>query len=658
MEAGRYGYRALRALPLVVLALVVVSCATMGSPGGGPKDETPPVVVRTNPPQGTLNFSGKKVTLTMNKNVELDQAFSKVIISPAQKESPTIRSNARTVTVELNDTLLPNTTYTIDFADAIKDLNEGNILDGFATDFSTGDFIDSLRISGMVLEARTLEPAVGFLVGAYTNMADSAIETLPFERITKTNAKGQFTLRNLKAVPYRIFAVNDVNNDKHWDRSEDIAFYDVPVTPTVEHIEYTDTVRYTRGDSVVMRRILRYLPDDLLLSWFNENYSAQYIKDYQRPERHRITFILGAPTDSVPRILALTDSAAVDLVAASVVNSSVANDTIELWMRDSTLILTDSLRVRFDVYQPDSTDVMYWKTDTLMLNFKEPKKTKKQIKEEEELAKAIEKKRIEDSIAGIVDTVPKVEEPEKFVTFNLINNSTQDIDRPLLFKSSEPLDTLMTSGIRMEVKKDTLWVPAAAPVLRLVSANRPMEYIADYDWQPATSYRLTVDSAAVVGLYGFHNRPVSKELTTRALSDYGSIFFTVTGADTIPVVVELLDGSDKVVRTAPVEQGRAVFKFLQPGTYYARLYLDKSGTGTYGNGSAYRGQFRQPDEVYYFPKRINLKKNWDIEQPWDINSLPVDMQKPVDIRKVKPKDGDMPPQNDDEEEENKLPPGL
>ena len=147
-------------------------------------------------------------------------------------------------------------------------------------------------------------------------------------------------------------------------------------------------------------------------------------------------------------------------------------------------------------------------------------------------------------------------------------------------------------------------------------------------------------------------------MTTRALSDYGSIFFTVTGADTIPVVVELLDGSDKVVRTAPVEQGRAVFKFLQPGTYYARLYLDKSGTGTYGNGSAYRGQFRQPDEVYYFPKRINLKKNWDIEKPWDINSLPVDMQKPVDIRKVKPKDGDMPPQNDDEEEENKLPPGL
>lgn len=658
MYKGRCRYKALRALPMTAIALAVVSCATMGTPEGGPKDVTPPVVVRTNPPQGTLNFSGKKVTLTMNKNVELDQAFSKVIISPAQKENPTIRANAHTVTVELNDTLLPNTTYTIDFADAIKDLNEGNVLDGFATDFSTGDFIDSLRISGMVLEARTLEPAAGFLVGAYTNLADSAIETLPFERITKTNAKGQFTLRNLKAAPYRIFAINDVNNDKHWDRSEDIAFYDYPVTPSVEHIEYADTIRYSRGDSVVMRRIPRYLPDDLLLAWFNENYRAQYVKEYQRPERNRLTVTLGAATDSIPHMIALTDSGEVDLMAVSVANYSATNDTIELWMRDSALIMMDTLNIRLSVYQPDSADVMYWKSDTLMFNFKAPKKSKKQLKEEEELAKALAQKRIDDSIAGIVDTMPKVEVPERFVTFDVVSSTTQDIDRPLIFKSSEPLDTLIASGIRMEIKKDTLWMPAAAPVLRHVSANRPMEFIADYEWQPATTYRLTVDSASVAGIYGDHNRPVSKEITTKALSDYGSILFNVSGTDTVPAVIELLDGSDKVVRTLPVEHGRATFRYLQPGTYYARLFLDKSGDGIYGNGSAYKARFIQPDETYYFPKKINLKKNWDIEQPWDINSLPVDMQKPIDIRKVKPKEGDMPPQAPDDEEENKLPPGL
>lgn len=109
-----------------------------------------------------------------------------------------VTANGRKVTVEFRDTLLPNTTYTVDFADAIKDLNESNVLDGLALDFATGDSIDSLRISGMLFEARTLEPAQGMLVGVYSNLSDTAIRTLPFERITKTNQLGQFTIRNLK----------------------------------------------------------------------------------------------------------------------------------------------------------------------------------------------------------------------------------------------------------------------------------------------------------------------------------------------------------------------------------------------------------------------------------------------------------------------------
>ena len=127
--------------------------------------------------------------------------------------------------------MLPNTTYTIDFADAIKDLNEGNVLDGLAIDFSTGDSIDTLCISGMVLEARNLEPAQGMLVGIYSNLSDTAITSLQLERIAKTNQLGQFTVRNLKPGQYQIFALNDVNRDYRWDRTEDVAFYDVAVSP-------------------------------------------------------------------------------------------------------------------------------------------------------------------------------------------------------------------------------------------------------------------------------------------------------------------------------------------------------------------------------------------------------------------------------------------
>jgi hypothetical protein len=226
------------------------------------------------------------ITLTFDENVQISDASSKVVVSPAQKTMPSISAGGRHVNVELRDTLVANATYTIDFADAIKDLNEGNVLDGLAIDFSTGDEIDTLRISGMVLEARTLEPAQGMLVGVYSNPSDTAITTLQLERIAKTNQLGQFTVRGLKPGTYRIFALNDVNRDYRWDRSEDIAFYDTPIEPSVTPIELTDTFVSNEGpDSLAVRSSFRYLPDDILLTWFNEGYASQYLRDNSRKER-------------------------------------------------------------------------------------------------------------------------------------------------------------------------------------------------------------------------------------------------------------------------------------------------------------------------------------------------------------------------------------
>lgn len=163
----------------------------MGRPEGGPRDETPPVYVRSTPVSGALNFSGDRLDVWFDENVQLEDAFNKVIVSPTQKQAAVVRSLGKRVTVELRDTLLPNTTYTIDFADAIKDLNEGNILDGFALDFSTGSEIDTLRLSGIVLEGRTLEPAQGMTVGIYAEpLTDTTLTKVPFQRIARTNQYG------------------------------------------------------------------------------------------------------------------------------------------------------------------------------------------------------------------------------------------------------------------------------------------------------------------------------------------------------------------------------------------------------------------------------------------------------------------------------------
>ena len=135
----------------------------------------------------------------------------------------------------------------------------------------------------------------------------------------------------------------------------------------------------------------------------------------------------------------------------------------------------------------------------------------------------------------------------------------------------------------------------------------------------------------------------------RPTEDYVNIFFNVTGTEQ-PIVVELLDGSDKVVATAPVIDGKASFNFLLPGKYFARAFIDSNNNGIYDTGNLLAK--RQPEEIYYYNKRINAKKNWDIEQSWNIYELPLDLQKPLDIKKNKPakKKGDK--NNKDQEDED------
>lgn len=609
----------LRLLLALPLALAVAACANMGRPEGGPRDELPPVYVRSNPALGQLNFSGNKITVDFDENIALDDAMNKIVVSPAQKTTPAISSNGRRVTIELRDTLQPNTTYTVDFADAVKDLNEGNVLDGFAIDFSTGETLDSLCISGMVFEAETLEPAQGMLVGVYSNLSDTAITTLPLERITKTNQLGQFTLRNLKEGTYRVFALNDVNRDYHWDRSEDIAFYDVTVSPSSEPMTVTDTLVRANGlrDSLVTREATRFLPDDLLLTWFNEGYAAQYLKDYKRPERNKITFQFGAKADTLPILrLINTHRAGDEADDWSVLVASPTLDTLTYWITDTTLSALDSITLEARYQRTDTNDLLSWTTDTLRFNFREPRKKQEKKKKHDEEA----------------DTVPP---PVPHTSLSVTSGNSQELNAGLRFTSQVPIARLDTSAIHLEVLIDTIWYQMMRPSFTLGSPLQPMAYSAPYDWEEDTKYRLTIDSAAVVDIYGLDNDKLVHEFTTRKSDDYSSVRFDITGLDSRPAIVQLMTSADKPVASAPVVNGVADVQFLSPGTYYAKLFVDSNGDGLWTTGSLLDSI--QPEEVYYFPKKLTLKKNWTIEQSWDINELPIDQQKPREIIKNKPK---------------------
>ena len=656
-------WRQISALLAIAGGLLAPACASIGRPDGGERDTQPPRYVSSRPAMGATGVDATRFTVFFDENIQLDDAFNKVIVSPVQSTPPSVSANGRRLTVELRDTLVPDATYTIDFGDAIKDLNEGNVLDGFALDFSTGPAIDSLRISGIVLAAENLEPAQGMLVGVYradSVLPDTTLATTPLQRVARTNQLGQFTVRGLAPGRYRLYAINDINRDYHWDRSEDVAFLDVDLVPSVEHIEVTDTLRARDGsDSIATRPGVRYLPNDVLLTWFNQNYRAQYLKDYKRPTRRTITLDFGAPLDSLPRLEVVNDSLSSRRITPAgpwtVLQINPGRDSLRYWITDSAVYATDSLRLAVSYMRPDSAEQLQWTTDTLRFFFRDPapkpekKKKKKNDRDDRPLADSIA---ATDSIRP--DSLPPA--PTAFINMRARSSGSQDVHLPVRIEFDDPIASIDTAAIHLAVLRDTVYEPLSTPLLSPDSLSILRRNIA-FDWEPGAKYRLTIDSAAVADIYGLHNKPFTHDFTVRPLEDYSGITFAITGLPEggHPAFVQLLGSNDQPAYSAPVGPGgRAVFTHVNPSTYYARLIVDRNDNGRWDTGIA---DSIQPEDVYYFAKALKLRKNWDVNQDWDLNELPVDMQKPLAIKKNKPKlkpgekarrDGDDDEEDDDE----------
>lgn len=625
----------LRLLLAAVAASLLVACASIGRPEGGPRDMTPPVYVGSNPGIGAVNVKSGNITIVFDENVSLDDPVNKVVVSPPQQKQPIVSSNGRKVKVELRDTLIPDVTYTIDFADAIRDLNESNVLDGFAFDFSTGAELDTLSISGIVLEARTLEPAQGMIVGVYSSLTDTTLTKVPLERVTKTNQLGRFTVRNLKPGTYYVVAINDMNRDFHWDRSEDIAFYGMPVVPSVVPAQFTDTLTGVDGlDSIVVRNGYRYLPDDLLLTWFNEDYKAQYLVKNERTQREKLSLIFGAPSDSLPALKVLDGPrAGEDFSRLSVLEATAGLDSLTYWISDTAVAARDTLTLEAHYLRTDSLDNLVMTTDTLKFNLRVQKQKKNKKNEQTDTA-----------------AVPQM----KFLEFGVSSSDLQDLNMPLRFTSATPVESIDSAGIHLEMLVDSIWQPLLSPRLKQTGEYSPREFVADVAWEPSAKYRLRIDSLAVTDIYGVFNKPISKEFSTRAVEDYSSLYFTIIGLQPgEEAIVELLR-SDSPYRSASVVNGVAALEYLMPGSYYARMFIDRNGNGRWDTGSATDSV--QPEDVFYYQKKLNLKKNWDVDQTWAIYETPVDLQKPEAIKKNKPKkkkweEDDAKKSTDDEDED-------
>ena len=256
--------------------LLMAACASIGAPDGGIYDEVPPKVVACYPADRSIGNAQRKMRIRFNEYIKLENANEKVIVSPPQIEPANIRAEGKSVKITLYDSLKANTTYTIDFSDAIVDNNEGNPMGHYTYSFSTGEDIDTMEVSGIVLNAADLEPIKGILVGLYpidTLFSDTILRSKPFSRVSRTNGSGKFCIKGVKPGQYRAFALEDKDGDFLFSqKSERIAFMTDTFTAYCRWDERIDTVwrDSTEIDSLIAVPFVRYFPDDLVLNAFLE----------------------------------------------------------------------------------------------------------------------------------------------------------------------------------------------------------------------------------------------------------------------------------------------------------------------------------------------------------------------------------------------------
>lgn len=613
---------------LLMLMIVVYSCASMGNPDGGPYDEEPPKFVRSTPKPFAINSKEKKVTIEFDEFIKLEKAAEKVVVSPPQLEQPEIKASGRKVVVGLVDSLRPNTTYTIDFADAIVDNNEGNPLGNYAFTFSTGTTIDTMEVSGTVLSASDLEPVKNIQVGLHSDLSDSAFMKKPFDRVSRTDSRGHFSIRGIAPGKYRIYALMDGNQNYLFDsKTEMIAFSDSIIIPAMEDAMRQDTIW---KDSLTIDTIksvgyTRFLPDDIILRAFKEENDRQYLTRSERDKENHFVLTFSARADTLPTLKGLN----FDERDAFIIEKTDRNDSICYWIKDSLIYQMDTLEIQMDYLATDTLDRLVPQTDTLFLANKLTRAEREKL--EAKAAEEKEKERKKKEKKG-----EKIEpEPTKFLTLNVDAPSAFDLDRNVYLSFDEPVASIDTAAIHMEIKKDSLW--EEIPFLFVSDSVLPRKYEILAEWEPEKEYQLSIDSMAFKGVYGLHTNKVKQTMKVKKLNEYGTILLNITGADST-AVVELLDGSGKVLRQQRITpQNTADFYYLNPGTkFYIRLFNDRNGNGVWDTGKY--SEHLQPEEVYYFPKVWEMKANFDFEENWSINAVPVEKQKLDEIKKQKPEE--------------------
>lgn len=625
-------------LMLVSTCWLVVSCASPGTPDGGRFDEEPPYMVRATPGHGSVNASSRKVRIYFNEFIKLDNPSEKVTISPPQQETPVIMAEGKHIRVDLKDSLKSNTTYTIDFSDGISDNNEGNPMGLFTYAFSTGPVIDTMEVSGVVLDASNLEPVKGMLVGLYESpdsvtLPDSIFRTMPLQRVGRTNGSGRFTIKGVKNGRYRAFGLKDMDGDYRFSQKAEMVAFDTATFVTTSRPDlrpdtiWRDTSTY---EKIQMVPYIHYYPDNLVLLAFLEGGQDRHLLKMERPVPEKFTVFFTAPSDSMPIIEGLNFDA-----SKLKPEPTAGKDTITYWIPDTTVAYSDTLRFNFSYLDTDTLGQLTMRTDSLIELI--PKKTHEKIAKErqkkiEEWEKQQAKKRRKAEGVFVEEENPFLVE---YITPQIRPSGSVNPNQAVTITFPEPIVEVDTARIHFTMKQDSVYVDC--PYLLVPHETDPKSFLLYAEWEQKERYKLEADSLTFRGVLGNYASSIKSDFNVRGQNEFGTIFLKLSNLQLKEgevAYVELVDRSDKPVARQAVEDNRADFYFLKPGDYYMRLHIDRDGDEKWTTGD-YDKQI-QPEEVFYFPRPITLRALFEVEQAWDVRGIDRDKQKAAAITKQKP----------------------
>jgi hypothetical protein len=595
---------------------VVYSCAKVGSPTGGPKDEIPPKIVESKPANYSTNFSSKRIEITFDEYIQLKNIYQELLISPPLKERSENKLRGKSLVIDLNNELKENTTYTLNFGNAICDNNEGNVLANYEFVISTGDHVDSMSVTGNLVNAFNLKPEEDpVFVMLYENLADSAPYIEIPSYLGKTNKDGSFAVNNIKADTFRIFALKDANSNLLFDASnEKIAFIDSSFLISPELIETTlyyladsllspdsiagdiklkgYVVDSISGDTTKVEEKLKYaLHVNLYL--FQEENIYQYLATKERETREKLVFAFKRPLYDSLVIAPLNFTSGNKWF---IKENSAANDTIIYWITDSLISNIDTLSLELKYTVIDTLNNFVTQVDTINLRYREQKQKKP----------AARKSREDTDDKGNYLDLP----------LNIAARATVDLNKSVWIRPEKPVASFDPSLIKLYKLEDSLEIIQPFTCIRDTVSLRKFKMTTT--WEERMNYKLLIEPGAFTDIYGLSNDTVLIKFSTQKSDYYGALILTAENVAS-PVIVQLLNENESLVREQHIESNSIIrFDYLEPKKYLLKIIYDDNNNHKWDTGNYLKKT--QPEKVKYYSGEITIRSNWDVEIVWKLGS--------------------------------------